>query len=139
MNLYEVAILVKQEETKSNIPVYKDKIVEILNLEPGSSCQKYEYWGFRKLAYPIDRITYAHYIFLGINCSPVSLQKIEEYIKNSQKVIRHSVVKVRKISAEDSPIMHDTDVYEKKQQAPRYTRPSNASQEEFTKENASAK
>ena len=120
MNLYEIVLLIKQEETKTNIPVYKDRITEILNSEPGASCQKYEYWGFRKLAYPIEGFTYANYIFIGINCSYTSLKKITEYIKSAQKIIRHSIIKVKKISAEESPIMHDSDIQEKKQQTQRY-------------------
>ena len=68
---------------------------------------KTEYWGLRPLAYEIKNNRKGHYYFMGIEADNSLLKELGRKIKLSEGVIRSSLVRVKEISMDPSPILRD--------------------------------
>lgn len=92
MNKYELAVLYHpdlevdldkgEQRVKKIIEDNKGKIVETDN------------WGKKKLAYPINKLESAVYVFYTVELVPTSLQKIESTLNITDEVLRYLVVKI---------------------------------------------
>lgn len=51
-------------------------------------------WGKKKLAYPINKLESAVYVFYTVELEPTSLQKIESTLNITDEVIRYLIVKI---------------------------------------------
>jgi small subunit ribosomal protein S6 len=92
LNKYELAVLYHpdlevdldkgEQRVKKIIEDNKGKIVETDN------------WGKKKLAYPINKLESAVYVFYTVELVPTSLQKIESTLNITDEVLRYLVVKI---------------------------------------------
>jgi small subunit ribosomal protein S6 len=71
-----------EQRVKKIIEDNKGKIVETDN------------WGKKKLAYPINKLESAVYVFYTVELVPTSLQKIESTLNITDEVLRYLVVKI---------------------------------------------
>jgi small subunit ribosomal protein S6 len=92
LNKYELAVLYHpdlevdldkgEQRVKKIIEDNKGKIVETDN------------WGKKKLAYPINKLESAVYVFYTVELVPTSLQKIESTLNITDEVLRYLIVKI---------------------------------------------
>lgn len=92
MNKYELAVLYHpdlevdldkgEQRVKKIIEDNKGKIVETDN------------WGKKKLAYPINKLESAVYVFYTVELEPKSLAKIESTLNITDEVLRYLIVKI---------------------------------------------
>ncbi len=53
-----------------------------------------DYWGRRRLAYPIDDFREGYYVFLHMEFAPSRLNELESSLHLSDQVIRHLVIRL---------------------------------------------
>jgi small subunit ribosomal protein S6 len=104
MAFYESIIVIRQDVSSSDVDKIADDFVKIIK-EHNGNVLKTEYWGLRTLAYEIKNNKKGHYYFMGIEADNALVKELGRKIKLSESVIRSSLVKVKKISQEPSPIL----------------------------------
>ena len=104
MAFYESIIVIRQDVSSSDVDKIADDFMKIIK-EHNGNVLKTEYWGLRKLAYEIKNNKKGHYYFMGIEADNALVKELGRKIKLSESVIRSSLVKVKKISQEPSPIL----------------------------------
>lgn len=104
MAFYESIIVIRQDVSSSDVDKIADDFIKIIKDHKGSVL-KTEYWGLRTLAYEIKNNKKGHYYFMGIEADNALVKELGRKIKLSESVIRSSLVKVKKISQEPSPIL----------------------------------
>ena len=80
---------VQESETKSVIEVVKNWITDL-----GGEVTNVDYWGRRRLAYPIEDFREGYYVFFRMDYPTESLSELERNLKLSDQVIRHLVVRL---------------------------------------------
>ena len=104
MAFYESIIVIRQDVSSSDVDKIADDFVKIIK-EHNGNVLKTEYWGLRTLAYEIKNNKKGHYYFMGIEADNALVKELGRKIKLSESVIRSSLVKVKEISKEPSPIL----------------------------------
>lgn len=104
MAFYELIIVIRQDVSSSDVDKIADDFIKIIKDHKGTVL-KTEYWGLRTLAYEIKNNKKGHYYFMGIEADNVLVKELGRKIKLSESVIRSSLVKVKKISKDHSPIL----------------------------------
>ena len=103
MRHYEIVALVHpdqsdhMEETASR---YK-KMVE----DSGGTVHRFEDWGRRKLAYPIQKQYKAGYFLLNIECDSTVKDEIENAFRYNDAIIRSLVIRMDHAVSEPSPML----------------------------------
>ncbi len=103
MRHYEIVALVhpNQSDQLEEIVARYRKIVE----ESGGSIHRYEDWGRRKLAYPIQKLYKAGYFLMNIECEPTVKDEIENAFRYNDSIIRSLVIRKEKAVTERSSIL----------------------------------
>ncbi len=104
MAFYESIIVIRQDVSSSDVDKIADDFIKIIKDHKGNVL-KTEYWGLRTLAYEIKNNKKGHYYFMGIEADNVLVKELGRKIKLSESVIRSSLVKVKEISKDHSPIL----------------------------------
>ncbi len=104
MAFYESIIVIRQDVSSSDVDKIADDFIKIIKDHKGSVL-KTEYWGLRTLAYEIKNNKKGHYYFMGLEADNVLVKELGRKIKLSESVIRSSLVKVKEISKDPSPIL----------------------------------
>jgi len=104
MAFYESIIVIRQDVSSSDVDKIADDFIKIIKDHKGNVL-KTEYWGLRTLAYEIKNNKKGHYYFMGIEADNVLVKELGRKIKLSESVIRSSLVKVKEISKDPSPIL----------------------------------
>ena len=106
MAFYENTILAKQDLAEKDLKTIKDKYNEIINSSSGKVI-KIEEWGLLNLANKIKNYKkdfYIHYKFEG---NKNTLNEIEKKIRIDGSIIRHLVVKYKKLNTESEYFKRD--------------------------------
>lgn len=108
MEFYESIIIIRQDVSSSEVDKIVNDLKKIIENYKGSVI-KSEYWGLRSLAYKIKSNRKGHYYFIGIQIDTPKpfLDELDRKIKLSESIIRSSLVKVKEISNELSPILRE--------------------------------
>lgn len=104
MAFYESIIVIRQDVSSSDVDKIADDFAKIIK-EHNGNVLKTEYWGLRTLAYEIKNNKKGHYYFIGIEADNALVKELGRKIKLSENVVRSSLVKVKKINQEPSPIL----------------------------------
>ena len=123
MRLYECTILLRPELSKVQVEEAQNELVSILT-ETGGETSGHEYWGFRSLAYPIEKMTRAHYIYFNAKADPKAVIEMERQMRIREDVIRYLNVRVEAHSEEPTAVMQSKYRDETKDTKPRSKRPS---------------
>ena len=90
---YELVFILSPEVGEDNI----DAVVNNLNrfiTNKGGVISDEKRWGKRKLAYPIKRHSEGNYVLTRLKLKPAVAKELDAYLKISEEVIRHLLVKV---------------------------------------------
>ena len=99
MAFYENTILAKQDLAEKDLKTIKDKYNEIINSSSGKVI-KIEEWGLLNLANKIKNYKKAFYIHYKFEENKNTLNEIEKKIRIDGAIIRHLVVKYKKLNSE---------------------------------------
>ncbi|MEY6432095.1 30S ribosomal protein S6 [Thioalkalicoccus limnaeus] len=102
MRHYEVVFLVHPSQSEQ-VPAMVERYRG--NLERrGGKVHRFEDWGRRQLAYPINKVHKAHYILLNIECDQEALDELESAFRFNDAVLRNLIVKRESAVTDPSPL-----------------------------------
>lgn len=102
MNHYEIVLLFHPDQSEQ-VPAMIERYTNIVT-EGGGSVHRFEDWGRRQLAYPINDLHKAHYILWNIECSVEVLDELTTTFRFNDAVLRNIVIKQKDAATEISPI-----------------------------------
>lgn len=108
MAFYEFIIIIRQDVPSSEVDKVASDMTKIIKDHDGDVI-KTEYWGLRYLAYEIKNNKKGHYYFMGIKATQPILNEINRKLKLSDNVIRSSIIRVKEISKDPSPILKESE------------------------------
>jgi small subunit ribosomal protein S6 len=103
MRHYEIVFLVHPDQSEQ-VPAMVEKYKQILTSN-GGVVHRFEDWGRRQLAYPINKIHKAHYILMNVECGIEQLNEVTTAFRFNDAVIRNLVVSTDGAVTEPSPMM----------------------------------
>lgn len=101
---YECTVLLRPELSKVEVEKAQSEIIEILTKDGGET-NRHEYWGLRSLAYPIEKLSRAHYIFFNAVTQPEAIIEMERQMRIREDILRYMSIKVKNLSEEPTPMM----------------------------------
>ena len=104
MPLYECVLIARNDVTQQQVESVADTIAAQLEGE-GGSVKKREYWGLRSLAYRIKKNRKGHYMLLGLDAPPASINEMERQLGLNEDVLRFMTIRVDEITEEPSAIL----------------------------------
>ena len=100
MAFYENTIVAKQDLAEKELNTLKEKYNEIINTTSGKVV-KIEEWGFLNLANKIKNYKKGFYIHFKFEGNKITLNEIEKKIKIDGSIIRHLIVKYKKLDTKN--------------------------------------
>ncbi len=103
MRHYEIVFLVHPDQSEQ-VPAMVEKYQQMLT-KNGGKIHRFEDWGRRQLAYPINKVHKAHYILMNVECGVDELNEVTTAFRYNDAVIRNLVVTQDEAITEPSPMM----------------------------------
>src|SRR3989337_4418881 len=103
MRHYEIVFLVhpdQSEQVASMVDRYKTLIKN-----NNGVVHRFEDWGRRQLAYPINKIHKAHYVLLNIECDDNTLKEIANNFRFNDAILRNLILHRKHALTEQSPML----------------------------------
>ena len=107
MRHYEIVYLVHPDQSEQ-VTAMADRYKGVIE-QGGGTVHRYEDWGRRQLAYPINKIHKAHYIMMNVEVSQETLDEIENLFRFNDAIIRNLVLKLKKAETEPSIMMKEVE------------------------------
>ncbi|MBT4837962.1 MAG: 30S ribosomal protein S6 [Methylococcales bacterium] len=107
MRHYEIVFLVHPDQS-DQVGAMVAKYRGIVESKEGV-IHRYEDWGRRQLAYPINKIHKAHYILMNIECDNEALDELKYAFKFNDAVIRNLIMKTKHAVTGTSLLAKDND------------------------------
>jgi small subunit ribosomal protein S6 len=99
---YEVIFLVHPDQSEQ-VGAMVERYSSMIEGAEGK-IHRFEDWGRRQLAYPINKIHKAHYVLMNIECSLETLDELKSAFRFNDAVIRNLIVSRRGPDVEPSPL-----------------------------------
>jgi small subunit ribosomal protein S6 len=122
MRHYEVVFIVhpdQSEQVPAMIERYK-AMIEGSEIGTSGQIHRVEDWGRRQLAYPIAKVSKAHYVLVNIECDQPTLDELEHAFKFNDAVLRHLILKMDKAETGQSPMIRTIQREEARKASPDY-------------------
>ena len=103
MNHYEILLIIHPDQSEQVSQMVERYTATITG--NGGQVHRYEDWGRRQLAYPIQKLHKAHYVLLNIECNTETLDELENTFKFNDAVLRKLVLNRKNAISTESPIM----------------------------------
>ena len=100
MSFYENTLVTKQDLPKSELDKIKEKYNEVINNNSGKVV-KIEEWGLLNLARKIKKYNKGFYIHYKFEGNKETLEEIKKKIKTDRTIIRHLIVKYKKLDVKN--------------------------------------
>ncbi|MFN7836251.1 MAG: 30S ribosomal protein S6 [Burkholderiaceae bacterium] len=105
MRHYEIVFIVHPDQSEQ-VPAMVERYRGIVEGRQGK-VHRFEDWGRRQLAYPIQKLAKAHYVLLNIECDQQAMDDLEHSFKFNDAVLRHLVIRLKKAETAPSPMMKE--------------------------------
>ena len=105
MRHYEIVYLVHPDQSEQ-VTAMADRYKGVIE-QGGGTVHRYEDWGRRQLAYPINKIHKAHYVLMNVEVSQETLAEIENLFRFNDAIIRSLVMKMKDAETEPSVMMKE--------------------------------
>ncbi len=102
MEHYEIVFLVHPKHS-DQVPSIVDKYKSIVQGRKGH-VHRFEDWGLRSLAYPIQKLKNAHYVLLNLECDADSLREIKEDFRFNEALLRNLILSKSEAITDPSPV-----------------------------------
>ncbi|MDR3119017.1 MAG: 30S ribosomal protein S6 [Mediterranea sp.] len=99
MNQYETVFILTPVLSDVQMKEAVEKFTGILK-EEGAEIINEEYWGLKKLAYPIQKKSTGFYQLVEFKANPETIAKLELNFRRDERVIRFLTFKMDKYAAE---------------------------------------
>ena len=103
MRHYEVVFLVHPDQSEQ-VPGMVDRYRSMIETS-GGKVHRFEDWGRRQLAYPINKVHKAHYILMNIECNLETLDELKNAFRFNDAVIRDMFLVRKEAVTEASPLV----------------------------------
>ena len=103
MRHYEVVLIVHPDQSEQ-VPAMVERYQGVVTGQ-GGQVHRFEDWGRRQLAYPIQKLVKAHYVCLNIECGQAVLDELEHAFRYNDAILRYLVSKTKKAPAAPSVMM----------------------------------
>ncbi len=100
MSFYENTLIAKQDLPESELKKIKEKYTDLINSNSGKVV-KIEEWGLLNLATKIKKYNKGFYIHYKFEGNKKTLNEIDKKIKIDSSIIRHLLVKYKKLDTEN--------------------------------------
>ena len=107
MRHYEIVYLVHPDQSEQ-VSAMADRYKGVIE-QGGGTVHRYEDWGRRQLAYPINKIHKAHYIMMNVEVNQETLNEIENLFRFNDAIIRNLVLKTKGPETEPSIMMKEVE------------------------------
>ena len=107
MRHYEIVYLVHPDQSEQ-VNAMADRYKGVVE-QGGGTVHRYEDWGRRQLAYPINKIHKAHYIMMNVEVNKETLDEIENLFRFNDAIIRNLVLKMKNAETEPSIMMKEVE------------------------------
>ena len=107
MRHYEIVYLVHPDQSEQ-VSAMADRYKGVIE-QGGGTIHRYEDWGRRQLAYPINKIHKAHYIMMNVEVNQETLDEIENLFRFNDAIIRNLVLKAKGAETEPSIMMKEVE------------------------------
>lgn len=107
MRHYEIVLLIHPDQSEQ-VPAMMERYKKTISDGKGA-VHRFEDWGRRQLAYPIDKIHKAHYILMNIECDQAVLDELESSFRFNDTVLRKLVMRCDRAMTEPSPLAKNAD------------------------------
>jgi small subunit ribosomal protein S6 len=104
MPLYECVLIARNDVTQQQVEAVADTVAAQLEGE-GGTVQKREYWGLRSLSYRIKKNRKGHYMLLGLDAKPASINEMERQLGLNEDVLRFMTIRVDALDENPSAIL----------------------------------
>lgn len=105
MRHYEIVFIVHPDQSEQ-VPAMIERYRTLVTSKSGL-IHRFEDWGRRQLAYPIQKIHKAHYVLMNIECGQEVLDELEHAFKFNDAVLRHLTVKTKTAVTAPSAMMKE--------------------------------
>ena len=102
MRHYEIVALVHPDQSEQ-VPSMAERYQGMIT-KSGGKVHRFEDWGRRQLAHPINKIYKAHFILLNVECNHDVLKEITGGFRFNDAVLRHLVIGRKEAITETSPM-----------------------------------
>ncbi len=131
MRHYEIVILVHPDQSEQ-VSAMVERYTSIVK-DAGGDVHRFEDWGRRHMAYPINKIHKAHYILLNIECTGEALDELAHNFRFNDAIIRNMVIR-RKEAITEVSLIKASEGREDRRYDERKSRPAPAAAPEATTE-----
>ena len=100
---YEIVILVHPDQS-NQVSAMAQRYQSIVK-EGNGQIHRFEDWGRRQLAYPINKVRKAHYLLMNIECDKSVIHELENSFRYNDAVIRNLILRRNGPITSLSPIM----------------------------------
>ncbi|AEE26359.1 30S ribosomal protein S6 [Francisella hispaniensis] len=107
MKHYEVVLMIHPDQS-DQLDAMLGKYRSIIE-EKGGKIHRFEDWGRRQLAYPIEKLHKAHYVLFNIECPTESLEKLQESLRYNDAILRRLVIATKEAITEPSVMMESNE------------------------------
>ena len=102
MRHYEIVFLVHPDQSEQ-VNAMSERYRGIVETA-GGKVHRFEDWGRRVLAYPIDKLVKAHYVMMNIECDANTLAELENNFRFNDAILRHLTIRRDEAITEASPM-----------------------------------
>ena len=131
MRHYEIVYLVHPDQSEQ-VGAMADRYKGVIE-QGGGTVHRYEDWGRRQLAYPINKIHKAHYIMMNVEVNQETLDEIENLFRFNDAIIRNLVLKAKGAETEPSIMMKEVEAERQRDEERDAARASESKAAEETK------
>ncbi|OUW02095.1 MAG: 30S ribosomal protein S6 [Betaproteobacteria bacterium TMED156] len=103
MRHYELVLLVHPDQSEQ-VPGMIERYSAVVT-NKGGKVSRIEDWGRRQLAFPILKVSKAHYILMNIECGQPEIEELEHSFRFNDAVIRHLCIRNKLPPTGPSPMM----------------------------------
>jgi small subunit ribosomal protein S6 len=103
MRHYEIVFLVHPDQSEQ-VPALVERYKQSIEKE-GGKIHRFEDWGRRQLAYPIDKVHKAHYILMNVEAGEAVIEELATTFRYNDAVLRNVIMRTDEAVTEESPIM----------------------------------
>jgi small subunit ribosomal protein S6 len=102
MRHYEIVFLVHPDQSEQ-VPAMVERYTSTIESN-GGQIHRFEDWGRRHLAYPINDVHKAHYILMNVECNQEALDELTTNFRYNDAVLRNLVIRRDEAVTDISPI-----------------------------------
>jgi len=104
---YEIVFLVHPDQS-DQVPAMVERYRSMIETS-GGAIHRFEDWGRRQLAYPINKVHKAHYILMNVECNQEILNELKSAFRYNDAVIRDMFLVRKEAVTEPSPLVKQRD------------------------------